>query len=331
MKNANALEIYMLDLVNAVRKKAGVDKLTLERNLNQSAEDYTKDMMKKGYFSHDGADGSTAHERIERGGFDLEKGWSTGENIAAGSIGGSSGLYDDVRRLFDGLMDSPGHKANILSAKYDHVGFGIEIGKYDPLGGANSMVLTQHFGYSNGDMDEHLVGSGGRNKLGGGDGNDFIQGKGGRDVLRGGDDKDILRGDGGADRLFGGDGKDKINGGSGNDKLRGGDGPDVLKGNGGKDNIAGGEGNDRMSGGGGRDTFIFTEGDGNDRITDFRLRTDKVRLDSDLWDDNLSADQVVARYGEKSGGAITLDFGEDSLKFENVTNFSALADSIDIF
>ncbi|MDW4499080.1 CAP domain-containing protein [Sulfitobacter sp. D35] len=330
MKNANALEIYVLELVNAARQKAGVGKLTLERNLNESAEKYSKSMLKHGFFSHDGADGSNAHQRIAREGYDLKSGWSTGENIAAGTIGGSSGLRDDVKRLFDGLMESPGHKANILSAKYEHAGFGIEIGKFDPLSGKTSMVLTQHFGKSSGAMDEQMVGSGRRDRLDGDAGNDLLDGNGGGDILRGGQGSDKIRGDGGRDKMFGGSGNDHIKGGSGSDMLRGDAGRDVLRGDGGRDNLNGGTGNDRMTGGSGPDTFVFRNGDDHDRITDFS-RQDTVRLDDALWSGNLSANQVVNRYGEKNKGSITLDFGDDSLTFDGFSNYSALADSIDIF
>ncbi len=46
-------------------------------------------------------------------------------------------------------------------------------------------------------------------------------------------------------------------------------GADVLKGGSADDVLAGGAGNDRMTGNGGADTFVFTDGTGRDRITDF--------------------------------------------------------------
>ena len=43
---------------------------------------------------------------------------------------GSTGIADDVRNLFTSLMNSAGHRANILSASYDYVGIGVERGDF---------------------------------------------------------------------------------------------------------------------------------------------------------------------------------------------------------
>ncbi len=82
-------------------------------------------------------------------------------------------------------------------------------------------------------------------------GNDLIQGLAGPDVLRGGGGDDILLGN------------------NGNDLLIGGPGNDLL---------IGGKGFDTVQGGGGRDTFVLTTGFGHDRIMDFAVGTDRIRL-----------------------------------------------------
>jgi Ca2+-binding RTX toxin-like protein len=70
-----------------------------------------------------------------------------------------------------------------------------------------------------------------------------------------------LRGTDGNDILVGGNDDDILNGGDGNDRLEGGDGDDVID---------GGGGNDLLSGARGDDLFVFTDGDGADRISDFQ-------------------------------------------------------------
>jgi Ca2+-binding RTX toxin-like protein len=60
-------------------------------------------------------------------------------------------------------------------------------------------------------------------------------------------------------------------GGTGDDHIRGGDGADFID---------GGTGWDRLTGGNGADTFVFSDGYGNDKITDFDVNSgDVLRLD----------------------------------------------------
>jgi len=67
-------------------------------------------------------------------------------------------------------------------------------------------------------------------------------------------------------------------GGTGIDVLYGFAGNDTLNGGGGNDRLSGGTGNDLLTGGAGADRFVFTNGDGNDTITDFAPGTDVVEL-----------------------------------------------------
>ena len=81
------------------------------------------------------------------------------------------------------------------------------------------------------------------------------------------------------DRLTGTNSKDFLLGKAGNDILVGKKGRDVLGGNKGNDTLIGGQGRDLLTGGGGADRFIYrTPQDGVDRITDFKVRKDKIVL-----------------------------------------------------
>ena len=108
--------------------------------------------------------------------------------------------------------------------------------------------------------DDKLYGGKGNDKLYGGEGDDFLYGEAGNDNLYGGDGDDLLDGGAGNDKLYGSDGDDTLKGQKGNDKLYGGDGEDKLY---------GGKGDDRLYGGAGADTFVYANGDGNDRIGDY--------------------------------------------------------------
>ena len=67
-------------------------------------------------------------------------------------------------------------------------------------------------------------------------------------------------------------------GGGGADRLWGQGGNDRLFGGAGKDMLAGGGGRDLLVGGGGADVFVFGKGHGHDRIRDFTLDEDLIRL-----------------------------------------------------
>ena len=112
---------------------------------------------------------------------------------------------------------------------------------------------------------------------------------GSEDTIRGGTGNDRISGLDGADTLFGGSGNDLIFGGDGRDTLYGESGTDTLDGGNGDDLIDGGSGKDRLTGGTGADRFVFTTGNGDDLITDFRVGTDRLVLD------NLTIRSLVSR------------------------------------
>jgi Ca2+-binding RTX toxin-like protein len=109
----------------------------------------------------------------------------------------------------------------------------------------------------------------------------------GVDNLTGAAGDEVFDGLGGNDRILGLDGNDRLVGGLGNDFLDGGNGNDFLDGGNGKDQLLGGEGRDTLVGGaqgdvlrgqGSKDIFVLQKGAGQDRILDYRDRTDKLGL-----------------------------------------------------
>jgi serralysin len=117
---------------------------------------------------------------------------------------------------------------------------------------------------------DYFNGTGGvQGSVFGGAGADRMSGGAGEDGLFGGTGADVMRGNGADDVLDGGTDADQLFGGAGDDSLTGGVGVDVLR---------GGEGDDRLTGGTLADTFVFTRGQGTDRITDFANNVDKLDL-----------------------------------------------------
>jgi Ca2+-binding RTX toxin-like protein len=79
---------------------------------------------------------------------------------------------------------------------------------------------------------------------------------------------DRLYGEHGDDWLFGGSGDDTMWGANGLDRLYGGDGSDGLYAGNDDDLLDGGAGNDDLDGGAGNDIYLYSFGDGSDRISD---------------------------------------------------------------
>jgi len=79
--------------------------------------------------------------------------------------------------------------------------------------------------------------------------------------------------------IHGTSGNNHLTGTSGNDQIYGYAGNDTLIGGAGNDHLDGGSGNDRLTGGSGRDTFVLNySGGGIDRITDFSVRDDILKI-----------------------------------------------------
>lgn len=307
MSQADALERQMLDLINQERTSRGLNPVQLELRLNESAEDHSEWMLAQDVFSHTGIGGSSAGDRMRDAGFDFSGSWSWAENIAWQSERGSPGLEDDVVDLHNSLMNSPGHRANILAPDLEYIGIGIERGNFN---GWDAVMVTQNFARTSGQvqLDNGGAGSGGGGTGGGGTttvpaatdgadilalaaagslsglgGNDELTGSSGNDTLKGNTGNDLIKGQGGNDTLEGGNNRDTLEGGDGNDKLFGGNGRDVARGGNGNDTLSlgnhgdrgyGGNGDDVLNGKGGHDKLwggggndTLSGGNGNDRLT----------------------------------------------------------------
>lgn len=106
-------EREMLSLINTERVKAGVGAITVDVRLIPVARAHSKDMFLRQYFSHMTPEGLSPADRMERAGISFTV---AGENIA---------YAPDLTSAHSGLMNSPGHRANILDPAFHHIGIGI--------------------------------------------------------------------------------------------------------------------------------------------------------------------------------------------------------------
>lgn len=103
----------VLKLVNAERKKAGLQPLTLSNKLTNIAYTKAKDMAEKNYFSHQSPTYGSPFDMLKQFGVSFS---AAGENIAAGQ--------KSAEEVMNSWMNSSGHKANILNANYTQLGVG---------------------------------------------------------------------------------------------------------------------------------------------------------------------------------------------------------------
>ena len=113
------MERTMAALMNADRKGNGLPALEWDEELAAVARAHSLDMATHNYFAHQSPTEGTAADRIFRAGLGAS---ATAENLAKDF---------DVGAAEQHLMQSPGHRANILSDAHDKLGVGIvEAGGY---------------------------------------------------------------------------------------------------------------------------------------------------------------------------------------------------------
>lgn len=112
--NPSASDREILSLVNAERKKAGLDPLVFDGRLMQSSKVKLHDMLEKNYFEH--GDFSSFF-------IDYPGGYKVGENLAR--------QWENNKDMVAGWMKSPTHKAIILDPFYTR--FGVATGGSDRL------------------------------------------------------------------------------------------------------------------------------------------------------------------------------------------------------
>ncbi len=109
-----------MSLVNNARSAEGLSPLAHDPLLGQVAEAHSADMLARNFFAHTNPDGERARDRILDAGFT----GATGENIAYG--------FSTPSGVVTGWLNSPGHRANILSPNYTKIGLSHVFSSNDP-------------------------------------------------------------------------------------------------------------------------------------------------------------------------------------------------------
>ncbi|WP_318509456.1 CAP-associated domain-containing protein [Bacillus sp. T3] len=107
-------EYQLFDLTNATRVKFGLPVLTWNANVTGTAREHSLDMAENHYFDHQNLKGQSPFDRMKE---DEVVFTSAGENLA----------YEQFSSIFahEGLMNSLGHRENILRTEYEFLGVGV--------------------------------------------------------------------------------------------------------------------------------------------------------------------------------------------------------------
>jgi uncharacterized protein YkwD len=123
-----AAEQTIFKLLNADRARAGLGPLAADARLAAVARAHSADMQAHGFFGHVSPTTGSAADRTRKAGIDAVL------------------ILENVARAFSpgeaerGLMNSPGHRANILNRDVTQVGVGVV---FDP--GTHELLVTQLF------------------------------------------------------------------------------------------------------------------------------------------------------------------------------------------
>ena len=135
-----ALVRATLCVLNAERARHRLRPLRLNHRLSTAAQRHSRAMARRNFFSHTSPSGASFVDRIRNTGYlSGARSWTVGENIAYGAGNSSS-----PRAIGRAWMNSPPHRANILSASFRSIGIGIAPGT--PVGGGGGGTYTTDFG-----------------------------------------------------------------------------------------------------------------------------------------------------------------------------------------
>ena len=121
------LEAEMLVMVNEERSKEGLSPLKADPEMTDVARAHSKDMFARGFFAHVNPDKKNPFDRMRAS---RVKFLTAGENLA---------LAQTLRIAHNGLMNSPGHRANILHKDFGRLGIGVIDG------GMYGLMISQEF------------------------------------------------------------------------------------------------------------------------------------------------------------------------------------------
>ena len=129
-------ERKVLRAINKIRASHGVGRLYRSRSLSRSADYHCWDMLRGDFFAHSSSNGTSFDARVRRF---ARRPARIGENLAWVGGGAERGI---ARRIVSMWMNSPAHRAMVVSPAFHAVGIARRTGT---LGSVRAMVFTADF------------------------------------------------------------------------------------------------------------------------------------------------------------------------------------------
>lgn len=126
------LPSVLVDLANDDREDEGFPALSISPVLEEAAQLKANDMAEKGYFAHTSPEGLAPWYWLDEAGYRY---FAAGENLAVN--------FSDSKNVEEAWMDSPSHRANILSNNFTEIGIATARGEYK---GRETVFVVQMFG-----------------------------------------------------------------------------------------------------------------------------------------------------------------------------------------
>jgi uncharacterized protein YkwD len=131
----DARERAIARAINRQRARHGLSNLKSSRRLARAADYHSWEMLDADYFAHESRDGGSFADRIRR----FANHRAVGETLAM--MGGCG--RNAARRVVRMWMNSPGHRAILLSSSFKRVGLGKRTGD---MSGSRRCLVTADFG-----------------------------------------------------------------------------------------------------------------------------------------------------------------------------------------
>jgi uncharacterized protein YkwD len=128
-------ERKVIRLVNRIRGRGGLPRISRSPALMRSADYHSWDMLRADFFAHTSANGQSMSDRVRR----FKPAARIGENLAWVPRKRGRNSASAVVRMW---MESPGHRAVILNSGFRRIGIGRRTGS---LGRTRAIVYTADF------------------------------------------------------------------------------------------------------------------------------------------------------------------------------------------
>lgn len=140
--NDDSLDQTMLELINRDRQQNGLAPVAWDETAARAADRHAAEMAANGFFSHWNMAGYGPQYRYNQAGGseNVRENVHTSKRLMNGQPAPVDDFAELVRKGEAGLMESEGHRANILAPEHTHVGAGFA---YNPTTG--SFYLVQEF------------------------------------------------------------------------------------------------------------------------------------------------------------------------------------------